>query len=227
MAPPMMKAVGRSLFHSDRVRRKKRGEARIKMGKIEKMGKVERMQKMKGMKGLLKQGGMEESAKLAWKRKAVSLFLAVFVVGLALHMPIVAGAAAPKCKTLCQAALKATGNGGKIKYQSTSASDFGGFSVSDCEKVSSVMYICDEKEAYSICVAKASSKSNAAALLKTLKTYKSNNSSSDYLSDYSSDEQKVFKNAVCGKKGNYVWYIAMSTSKSVNKKGQTELKKKI
>ena len=86
-------------------------------------------------------------------------------------------------------------------------------------------YLCDEKEVYSLCVAKASSNSDASKLLKSLKSYKKRNSSSDYLSDYSSTEQKVFKNALCGKKGKYVWYIALSSDKSVNKKGQTALKK--
>ena len=135
--------------------------------------------------------------------------------------------AAVSCKTLCQAALKKTGGESKLKYQSAKAEDFGGFSASDRKKVSSVMYVCDEKEAYSLCVAKASSNSDAADLLKSLKSYKSANSSSDYLSDYSSDEQKVFKNALCGRKGKYVWYIAMSSKKSVNKKGQTALKEKL
>lgn len=170
----------------------------------------------------------ENALKAAWIRKIALFLCIVFVAGLALKPAVAAEAAGgDKCKTLCQAALKKTGNGSKIKYQSTSASDFGGFSVSDCEKVSSIMYICDEKEVYSICVAKASSKSDAADLLKSLKAYKSNNSSSDYLSDYTSDEQKVLKNAICGKKGKYVWYIAMSASKEDNKKGQKALKKKL
>ena len=64
-------------------------------------------------------------------------------------------------------------------------------------------------------------------MLKSLKAYKANNSSSDYLSDYSAFEQKLFKNAVCGRKGKYVWYIAMSEKKSVNKKGQDVLKQKL
>ena len=49
----------------------------------------------------------------------------------------------------------------------------------------------------------------------------------NYLSDYSKTEQKVFKNAIYGKKGTFVWYIAMSPSKAVNKKGQAALKKKL
>ncbi len=150
----------------------------------------------------------------------------VMVFGMFLQVPAVADAAV-SCKTLCQAALKKTGGESKLKYQSAKAEDFGGFSASDRKKVSSVMYVCDEKEAYSLCVAKASSNSDAADLLKSLKSYKSANSSSDYLSDYSSDEQKVFKNALCGRKGKYVWYIAMSSKKSVNKKGQTALKEKL
>ena len=150
----------------------------------------------------------------------------VMVFGMFLQVPVLADAAV-SCKTLCQAALKKTGGESKLKYQSAKAEDFGGFSASDRKKVSSVMYVCDEKEAYSLCVAKASSNSDAADLLKSLISYKSANSISDYLSDYSSDEQKVFKNALCGRKGKYVWYIAMSSKKSVNKKGQTALKEKL
>lgn len=89
------------------------------------------------------------------------------------------------------------------------------------------MYLCDAKEVYSICVAMAGNTDDAKSLLKTLKTYKTNNCSSTYLSDYSSTEQKVFKNAVCGRKGNYVWYIAMSPRKSANTKGQKALKSKL
>ena len=43
----------------------------------------------------------------------------------------------------------------------------------------------------------------------------------------SSTEQKVFKNALCGKKGRYVWYIALSHQKAVNTKGQDAIKKKL
>lgn len=137
---------------------------------------------------------------------------------------VLAGAS---CKALCGAALKAAGGGSHLKYQSEDAADFGGFSVSDRRKVSSVMYLCDNKEVYSICVAGAKSKKDAAALYKTLKRYKSNNSQSDYLGDYSASEQKVFQNAVCGKRGNYVWYIALSANGSDNKKGQSAIKKKL
>ena len=73
----------------------------------------------------------------------------------------------------------------------------------------------------------ASNTSDAKALASVLKNYKKRNCKSDYLSDYSSTEKKVFKNAVYGRKGNYVWYISMSSDKSKNKKGQTALKKKL
>ena len=65
------------------------------------------------------------------------------------------------------------------------------------------------------------------SLFGTLKKYKQSNCKSNYLSDYSSAEKKVFQNAVCGKKGKYVWYIAMSSSKKSNNKGQTAIKKNI
>ena len=125
------------------------------------------------------------------------------------------------------AALEATGGSSQLKYQTTKADEFGGFSISEAEKVASIIYLCDDKEVYSLCVAKASSRANADTLFKSLKAYKKHNSGSDYLSDYSSTEQKVFKNALCGKKGKYVWYIAMSSNKAVNKKGQTALKKQL
>lgn len=141
--------------------------------------------------------------------------------------PDAVNAADSSCKTLCQAVLDAVGNEDKIKYQSSNAYDFGGFTIDESEKVSSIMYLYDADEVYSICAVKASDKSDASDLFKALKTYRSNRKSSDYLSDYSLDEQNVFKNAVCGKKGKFVWYIAMSKEKSVNKKGQNALKKSI
>ncbi len=115
----------------------------------------------------------------------------------------------------------------KLKYQSVKASDFGGFSVSEREKVSSILYACDEAEVYSICVVKAASRSDAAEVLKYFKAYKTRNTGSSYLQDYSSSQQDVFKNAVCRRKRKYAWYIAMSTSKSDNKNGQKAIKKKI
>lgn len=139
----------------------------------------------------------------------------------------IAHAAGSDMKSLCSEVLKVTGNKNKLKYKSEKATDFAGFSIADCKKVSSIMYVCDDKEVYSLCVAKAKNAKGASKLLKSLKSYKKANANSDYLSDYSKQEQKVLKNSVCGKKGSYVWYIAMSGSKSVNKKGQSALKNKI
>lgn len=170
--------------------------------------------------------GLTESKKQKGIQAAAWILAWIMAFGMLLQAPLFVNAAV-NCKSLCQAALKETGGESRLKYQSKKAEDFGGFSASDREKVSSIMYVCDEKEAYSLCVAKASSSSGAADLLKSLKSYKSNNSSSDYLSDYSKEEQKVFKNALCGRKGKYVWYIAMSSKKSENKKGQTALKEKL
>ncbi len=164
--------------------------------------------------------------KSAWKRIFSFLFAAAFLVGAMLKYPVLPDAAV-SCKSLGKAALEATGGSSKLKYQTTKADEFGGFTISEAKKVSSIVYLCDEKEVYSLCIAKAASKSDANELLKSLKSYKEHNSGSDYLSDYSATEQKVFKNAVCGKKGKYVWYIAMSSSKSVNKEGQTALKKQL
>lgn len=172
---------------------------------------------------------------MAWKQAAVWLRMAALAAGIAVLAagimlyapPSTAQAADVTCKELCQAVLGATGNGDKLEYQSSNAQDFGGFSISDREKVSSIMYVYDAKEIYSICVIKTSKKSESKQLLKSLKAYKANNSGSDYLSDYTPDEQKVFQNAICGKKGKFVWYIAMSPTKSVNKKGQAAIKKSI
>lgn len=164
---------------------------------------------------------------LTWKNAAALLMALIMILGALVQAPVYVQAASVRCKSLCQTVLKETGGESHLKFQSKKAADFGGFTVADRKKVSSIMYVCDEKEAYAVCVVKASSNSDAADLLKSMKSYKSNNSSSDYLSDYSSDEQKVFKNAICGKKGKYVWYIAMSTKKSVNKNGQTALKEKL
>ncbi len=135
--------------------------------------------------------------------------------------------AAVTCKSLCGAALTATGGSENLKYKSSSALDFGGLSGSDRSKVKSIQYVCDAKEVYSLCVMEAGTAAQAKKLLKALKKYKKNNNSSDYLSDYTAPERKVFKSAVCGRKGKYAWYIAMSTSKSKNKKGQSAIKKKI
>ena len=131
------------------------------------------------------------------------------------------------CKTLCSAVLKATGRSSKLKYASKSALDFGALSASDRSKVKNIQYVCDAKEVYSLCVMEAKSASNAQKLYNAMKKYKNNNCSSDYLSDYSASERMVFKNAVYGRKGKFVWYISMSAKKADNIKGQTALKKKL
>lgn len=157
----------------------------------------------------------------------LAVILPLLAAALVSLTPCEATAAKARCQPACAAALKATGNSSRIKYKSENPMDFGGFSASVRKKAVSFMYVCDAKEVYSICVAKAESPTGAKALLKALNTYKKSNCNSGYLSDYSKTEQKVLKNAVCGRKGNYVWYIAMSSSKSVNIKGQKALKKKV
>ena len=131
------------------------------------------------------------------------------------------------CKTLCGYALKATGGAKKLKYSSVAALDFGALTHSVRSQVKTIQYVCDSKEAYSLCVMEAKNGKGAKKLYNALKKYQKANSKSDYLSDYSKTEQKVFKNAIYGKKGTFVWYIAMSPSKAVNKKGQAALKKKL
>ncbi|MCX4317481.1 MAG: DUF4358 domain-containing protein [Lachnospiraceae bacterium] len=161
-------------------------------------------------------------------RRIAAVLLAFFLfAGLLPDSLSVEAAAKITCKKLCQTALKETGGSSKLEYQTTKKTDFPGFTISESEKISSLAYLCDEKEVYAICVVKAKSKSDAADLLESLQTYQESLSESDYLNDYSSTEQKILKNSVCGKKGKYVWYIAMSTKESVNKKGQTKIKKKL
>lgn len=160
--------------------------------------------------------------------KKIVCFVFVFAL-LAMVLPqnVVSAKTEVNCKTLCGAALKATGGGKKLKYTSTSAIDFGGLSASARDKVKNIQYICDAKEVYSLCLIETENTANAKAVLKALKKYKKNNCSSNYLSDYSSTEKKVFKNAVCGKKGKFVWYIAMSPKKAKNNKGQKAIKKNL
>lgn len=135
--------------------------------------------------------------------------------------------AAVSCKSLCGAALKASGSSGNMEYQSDNAIDFGALPASVRGKVKSIQYICDSKEVYSLCVIQAKNTAGAKLLQKQMQKYKKNNCSSGYLSEYSSAEQEVFKNALCGRKGKYVWYTALSTVKTVNGKGEKAIKKKL
>lgn len=152
--------------------------------------------------------------------------IAVLLVGI---FPL-AGArvnAAVSCKSLCGAALKASGGSENLEYQSDNAMDFGALSASARKKVKAMQYVCDSKEVYSLCVMQAKNAAGAKALQKQLQKYKKSNSGSDYLQDYSSEEQEVFKNAICGRKGKYVWYIALSPQEEVNIKGEKAIKKKL
>lgn len=160
------------------------------------------------------------------KLLAMLLIFALFS-SISTDMTVAAKGKNVTCKSLCGVALKATGGSDKLKYTSSSAIDFGGLSASARNKVKSISYVCDAKEVYSLCVIKAKNAQDAKSVLKALQKYKKANSNSDYLSDYSREERNVFQNAICGKKGCYVWYIAMSSQKSQNTKGQKALKKKI
>lgn len=131
------------------------------------------------------------------------------------------------CTSLCKAAVKVADNADKLKYKSQLALDFGALSSSDRKKVDEIFYLCDKKEAYSIAIINSKNAKDAKALYKSLKTYKNNNCKSDYLGDYTSAEQKVFKNAIVGKKGTYVWYIAISEKKNNNNKCSKAIKKNI
>ena len=59
------------------------------------------------------------------------------------------------CKSLCSAALKATGGSANLKYASKSALDFGALSSAARKKVKTMQYVFDAKEAYSLCVIQA------------------------------------------------------------------------
>ena len=161
-----------------------------------------------------------------WK-KMICIVMAAIMVACTLPQALAQAKSEPACKALCAAGLKATGGIKKLKYKSNATMDFGALSSSDRKKVREMQYVFDAKEVYSLCVIKAKNVSAAKSLFGTLKKYKQSNCKSNYLSDYSSAEKKVFQNAVCGKKGKYVWYIAMSPSKKSNNKGQTAIKKNI
>ena len=136
-----------------------------------------------------------------------------------------AGAGKTKGKLQVTLLCGIKGDRANLKYASKSALDFGALSSAARKKVKTMQYVFDAKEAYSLCVMQAKNASQAKSLLGTLKSYKKRNCKSDYLSDYTAAEKQVFQNAVCGQKGKYVWYIAMSPKKDVNMKGQTALKK--
>ena len=164
------------------------------------------------------------------RQKLKGFFCAALVMALLVGGFSLAGtkaAAAVTCKALCGAALKATGGSANLEYQSNSAIDFGALSASARKKVKTIQYVCDSKEVYSLCVMQAKNTAGAKALLKQLQEYQQNNCSSAYLQDYSFTEQEVFKNAVCGRKGKYVWYIALSSQKATNAKGEKAIKKKL
>ena len=94
------------------------------------------------------------------------------------------------CKTLCGYALKATGGAKKLKYSSAAALDFGALTHSVRSQVKTIQYVCDSKEAYSLCVMEAKNGKGAKKLYNALKKYQKANSKSDYLSDYSKTEQE-------------------------------------
>lgn len=131
--------------------------------------------------------------------------------------------AADTVKSACAAALKATGNKDKVKYQSTSA-DFDGIPYKLSEKLSAIFFITNDNGVYNICVTRAKTKGIAKELYQSFASYKKQMVKNPYLNDYSKAEQSVIKNAVYGKKGKFVWYISMS-SKKKNLEGEEALKK--
>lgn len=160
------------------------------------------------------------------KKSLCMMMVLALILGCMVQVPVQAKTGAD-CKTLCVASLKATGGSSKLKYTSTSAMDFGALSASARKKVKTIQYLCDTKEVYSLCVIQTKTAAQAKSLLKVLKNYKKSNCKSDYLTDYSKTERKVSQNAVYGRKGTCVWYIAMSPKKKVNQKGQAAIRKKL
>lgn len=160
-------------------------------------------------------------------KKFVCIIMAIALLACIFSQAPAGAKEAVSCKSLCSAVLKATSAAENLKYQSDNVIDFGALSASARKKVKSIQYICDAKEVYSLCVIQANNAAGAKSLQKQLQKYKKNNCGNDYLSDYSTTEQKVFKNAICGRKGSYVWYIALAPEKSVNTKGQNAIKKKL
>ncbi|MBR1743831.1 MAG: hypothetical protein IJ733_18620 [Lachnospiraceae bacterium] len=135
--------------------------------------------------------------------------------------------AASKVKNACSAALKATGNAKKIKYKSTTPSDFDAISYKYNKKVSAMFFVTSDNTVYNICVAQGKSANDAKTLYKAFAQYKENQIHGLYFdTDFSKAEQNVMKNAIYGRKGKFVWYISMS-SKKKNLAGETALKKKI
>ena len=113
-------------------------------------------------------------------RKIICTILAMtLLIGLVAAEP---AQAKPKanCKSLCSAALKATGGSANLKYASKSALDFGALSSAARKKVKTMQYVFDAKEAYSLCVMQAKNASQAKSLLGTLKSYKKRNCKSRY-----------------------------------------------
>ena len=162
----------------------------------------------------------------------VRIVTVLFIVAIAVsgtdvyRVPVaVAAETGADCTSLCKNALKATGNAENLKYKSQLALDFGALDSSSRKCVSEMIYLCDKKEVYSIAVINTKSTKDAKKLYKSLKAYKKANAKSDYLSDYTDTEQKVFKNALVAKSGTYVWYIAMSDKKRDNTKGSKAIKK--
>ncbi|MCM1245426.1 MAG: DUF4358 domain-containing protein [Roseburia sp.] len=159
-----------------------------------------------------------------WKRSFILILAVLLLTGMLPQIPANAKGSV-SCKSLCSAALKEAEGAEHLKYQSANAYDFGALSVSAKKKVENISYVCDAKEVYSLCVMQAENVSGAKSLKQQLEKYIKNNKKSSYLSDYSSEEQKVFQYAVCGRKGSYVWYIAMSPKKASNTKGQKAIQR--
>lgn len=131
-----------------------------------------------------------------------------------------------KLKKACKAAVKKTGNAKRLDPEmSTSKPSRCNVLSSYYEKKVSSMYYMTNGDAFEVCVAKAKTTNYAKKICKNFAKHKKMKYSIRY--DYPLEEVKVIKNTVYGRKGKYVWYISMSTSKKKNKAGEAAIKKSL
>lgn len=162
-----------------------------------------------------------------WRVVSFFLIVAVALMGFLPQNTAVAKGGKKSCKSLCSAVVKKTGGAGKLKYTSRKASDFGALSFREKSKVKKMQYSHDKKEVYGVCIIEAKKAAGAKSLYTAVKKYVEKNCDSNNLKNFTLEEQSVLTNAIYGRKGKYVWYIAMSDQKEKNGKGEKALKKKL
>lgn len=155
------------------------------------------------------------------------LVFALTISSAGMHGKVAEAKASSTLKKACAAVAKKTGNAKKLKFKTSTPSDFDAISFRYDKKVSAMYYVADDKTVYNICVAKAKTTAYAKKIYKAFASYKQSRLKNEYFkTDYTKTEQKIMKNAIYGRKGKYVWYISMSSLKK-NKAGESALKKKL